>query len=119
MIQHAKEGTSKRKYYETKMKSDPFALFSSVKEMIKYMLSEPKVLMWTQANVGDKRMKPLNIMDSVRSPGAFAYPKGSEFRRMFDFHLLKMKQSGVADKIALKYMPDPPQVVATTVQDLF
>ena len=45
--------------------------------------------------------KLLNIMDSVPTPGAWAYPRGSELRRMFDFHILKMKQSGVVDKVGL------------------
>ena len=111
LIQFAKEGTSKRKYYDAKMKSDPFALFSSATDMIEYMLSKPKVLMWTHNSIasGDKRLRLLNIMDSVPTPGAHAYPKGSELRPMLDFHLLKMKESGVVDRIAMRYMPEPPR----------
>ena len=78
LIQFSKEGTSKRKYYETKMKDDPFALYSSSEDMINYMLSEPKVLMWTHDTIaaGEERLELLNIMDSVPTPGAYAYPKG-------------------------------------------
>ena len=43
--------------------------------------------------------KLLSILDSVPTPAAWAYPRGSELRRLFDFHLLKMKQSGVVDKV--------------------
>ena len=33
---------------------------------------------------------------------------------MFDFHLLKMKESGVVDKILTRYYPDPPQTFGVT-----
>ena len=32
---------------------------------------------------------------------------------MFDYHLLKMKESGVVDKLLTRYMPDPPQTIGT------
>lgn len=32
---------------------------------------------------------------------------------MFDFHLLKMKESGVVDKLMTRYKPDPPQTIGT------
>ena len=76
-----KEGTAKRKYYDTKMNGDSSALFSSAQDMIEYMLSEPKVLMWTvrmlAARAGAERLEPLNIIDSSPAPHASAYPKGS------------------------------------------
>ena len=49
--------------------------------MIDYMLSEPKVLIWTvrmlAARVGADGYEPLNIIDSSPAPHASAYPKGS------------------------------------------
>ena len=33
---------------------------------------------------------------------------------MFDFHLLKMKESGVVDKLLTRYYPDPPQTFGVT-----
>ena len=58
-LQFAEEGTARRKYYEARMKDDPNSLFSSVQGQIEYMLSEPKVLMWTSdwAAAGDERLK--------------------------------------------------------------
>ena len=78
LLQFAKEGTAKRKYYDTKMKGDPSTLYSSAQDMIKYMLSEQKVLMWTHSTlaVGEERLDLLNIMDSIPTPEAWAYPKG-------------------------------------------
>ena len=81
LLQFAMEGTAKRKYYDTKMKGDPSALFSSAESMIEHMLSEPKVLVWTvrmlAARVGAEGYEPLNIIDSSPAPHASAYPKGS------------------------------------------
>ena len=78
--------------------------------MIKIVLKEPKTLMWLarMTAAGDQRLKALNIMDSVRVPAAYSYPKGSEFRKMFDYHLLKIKESGIDEKIVTNYAPDPP-----------
>ena len=33
---------------------------------------------------------------------------------MFDFHLLKIKEAGVFDKILAKYYPDPPRAYGIT-----
>ena len=35
----------------------------------------------------------------------------AEFQRMFDYHLIKMKQAGLMTKIADHYIPDPPLIV--------
>ena len=57
---------------------------------------------------GNQRLKALNIMDSVRASGAYGYPKESEFCKMFDYHLLKIKESGIDERIVTNYAPDPP-----------
>ena len=103
-------GSAKRTYYETKMKDDPSALYESEQEMIQVILDDPKVLMWLVASSAaeDKRIKPLNILDSVTLPGAYAYPKGSEFRRMFNYHLMKIRESGIRMRIEGTYLPEPP-----------
>ena len=103
-------GSGRRTYYETKMKEDPSALYVSELEMIPVILEEPKTLMWSPGLVaaGDERLKALNILDSVQLPGAYAYQKGSEFRRMFDYHLLRIKESGIRERIGTIYAPEPP-----------
>ena len=109
-LQFAQTGSSRRAYYDSKMRGDPSALYSTEKELINIVLKEPKTLMWTarMTALGDARLKALNIMDSVRVPAAYAYPKGSEFRKMFDYHLLKIKEAGIDEKIVTNYAPDPP-----------
>ena len=109
-LQFAPTGSARRTYYESKMRGDPSALYSTEQELINIVLKDPKALMWAarMTAVGDPRLKALNIMDSVRVPAAYAYPKGSEFRKMFDYHLLKIKEAGIDEKIVTNYAPDPP-----------
>ena len=110
LLQFAPLGSSRRTYYDSKMIGDPSALYSTEQEMIEIVLKEPKTLMWLpwMTAAGDQRLKALDIMDSVRIPGAYGYPKGSEFQKMFDYHLLKIKESGIDEKIVTNYAPDPP-----------
>ena len=109
-LQFAPIGSARRTYYDSKMIGDPSALYSTEQEMIEIVLKEPKTLMWLprMTAAGDHRLKALNIMDSVSVPGAYGYPKGSEFQKMFDYHLLKIKESGIDEKIVTNYAPDPP-----------
>ena len=109
-LQFAPSGSARREYYDSKMKGDPSAFYSNEEEMIEIVLKEPKTLMWAgdMPVAGDQRLKALNIMDSVRAPGAYGYPKGSEFCKMFDYHLLKIKESGIDERIVTNYAPDPP-----------
>ena len=109
-LQFAPPRSARRTYYDSKMRGDPSVLYSSEQEMTKVVLREPKTLMWQPWMIaaGDKRLKALNIMDTVKTPGAYGYPKGSEFQRMFDYHLLKIKESGIDEKIVTTYAPDSP-----------
>ena len=110
LLQFAPSGSSRRTYYDLKMNGDHSAIYSSEQEMIEIVLKEPKTLMWLprMTAAGDHRLKALNIMDSVSVPGAYGYPKGSEFQKMFDYHLLKIKESGMDEKIVTNYAPDSP-----------
>ena len=110
LLQFAPLGSARRTYYDSKMKGDPSALYSTEQELIEKVLKEPKTLMWApwMTAARDQRLKDLDIMDSVRTPGAYCYPKGSEFRKIFDYHLLKIKESGIDEKIVTNYASDPP-----------
>ena len=103
-------GSAKRTYYEEKMRGDSSALYSSEQEMIKVVLREPKTLMWQPSMVaaGDKRLRALPILDYIDERGAFGYPKRSEFRHMFDYHLLKMKEYGIRERLSTNYEPESP-----------
>ena len=109
-LQFAPIGSARRTYYDSKMKGDPSAFYSNEQEMFEIVLKEPKTLMWSgdMPAAGNQRLKALNIMDSVRASGAYGYPKGSEFCKMFDYHLLKIKESGIDERIVTNYAPDPP-----------
>ena len=63
--------------------------------------------------LADKRMRALNILDSSISPGALAFQKGSEFKGVINYHLMKMKEAGIFDRINLDYLPEPPLIIGT------
>ena len=108
LLKFAPLGTSRRRYYDAKMRDDPSTTdFETRKEMVNKLLSEPRTLMWDDSVSVDRRMRALNIHDSSITHTSFTYQKGSEFRGIFDFHLMKMKQSGIFDRVMSRYLPDP------------
>ena len=40
-----------------------------------------------------------------------AYQKDSEFHDLFDYHLMKLKQAGIFDRIISRYLADPPLTI--------
>ena len=112
LLKLAPHGTSRRRYYDAKIRDNPSATdFETAQELIDRTLSSPRTVMWDMSLLADKRMKALNILDSSVSPGAFAYQKGSEFRGLFNYHLMKMKEAGILDIINSDYLPEPPLVI--------
>ena len=103
-------GSAKRRYYDNKMRGDTSVLYSSEKDMIKIVLREPKTLMWQPSMVaaGDKRLRALPILDYIDERGAYGYPKLSEFRQMFDYHLLRLNEYGIKERLTTNYEPDAP-----------
>ena len=114
LLKLAPLGTSRRRYYDAKMREDSSTTdFDTAQELIDKTLSESKTLMWDMSLLADKRMRALNILDSSISPGAFAFQKGSEFQGIFEYHLMKIREAGILDRINLDYMPEPPLVIGT------
>ena len=103
-------GTPRRRYYDAKMRDYPSTRLKTQQDMIEVTLSEPKTLMWETGFyvAEDDRLKALSIRDSYMTHAPFAYQRDSEFHGLFNYHLLKMKQSGIFDKILSNYLPDPP-----------
>ena len=113
LLKLAPLGTSRRRYYDAKMRDVPSSRLKTQQDMIEVTLSEPKTLIWETSLyfAEDNRLRALNILDSSMSLGPFAYQKGSEFHGIFDYHLMKMKQSGILDKVKSIYLPDPPLTI--------
>ena len=40
-----------------------------------------------------------------------AHDNKPEFRRIFDYHLMKMEQAGIINKIIADYIPEPPLII--------
>ena len=95
------------------MRGYPSTRLKTQEEMIDVTLSEPKTLMWEASFyvAEDDRLKALNIIDSYMTHVPIAYQKDSEFHDLFDYHLMKMKQSGIFDKIMSSYLADPPLTI--------
>ena len=51
----------------------------------------------------------LDLVDQLNSHQAFGFPKGSEFRAIFDFQITKMKESGQIDLLRQKWLFSKPK----------
>ena len=101
-------------YHEVILKDYENSQISSDQEAHLRITAEPKTL-WFGSYLGfmaDKRVLSLTEMqDRVVSQLAFGLQKDSEFKDVFDHLLLKMKQSGLLQKLAFQWLkggePDP------------
>ena len=78
------------------------------------MLKDHKTIFFTNIVpfMSDERIISYeDIMERVASYGSFALQKNSEFKQMFDYHLMKARQSGLLgltiDKWLREGKPDP------------
>ena len=73
------------------------------------MLTDHKTIFFTNVIpfLSDDRLLVIEDMtDRIASYSSFALTKDSEFKRMFDYHLMKSMQAGLIPTIVSKYMRD-------------
>ncbi len=109
-LEFARDGTSMKAYWDTFMAGRKSAFVETTPEAIAHILSTPSTLFFGPHTVaaGDPRLVALDLSDSVRVGAGFTYPQDSEFRSMFDFHLMKLIQSGVVHNVHTKWFVLPP-----------
>jgi ABC-type amino acid transport substrate-binding protein len=64
-------------------------------------LSDPKILLYDSDTVAtrDGRLQALKMVDSTENYMAFSFRQNWEFGELFNYHLLKMEESGILDRI--------------------
>ena len=84
------------------------------------MLSDHKTLFFTSPVpfMSDSRIiSLLDMPERTASYGSFALRKGSESRQLFDFHLIKAKQSGLLDFTIEHWLRDgKPKAFSSTAE---
>ncbi len=115
VLKTAKEGTPMEKYYRTKMKDKPRAMFGSYEEGKERLLREPKTLLFESslAFVGDSKLVALKTVDGVRAYSAWALQKGSQFTGVFNHHLQGLSERGTAQQLLRKWTYLPTQEYGT------
>jgi hypothetical protein len=90
------------KVYQKTMANNPEAFFESFSAANRKLYSDSKALLFGSFLTfhGELSLKPLmNFEDSLVSHIAIALQKDSEFKEMFDFHLLSLFESGILNAL--------------------
>ena len=108
-LKNAPEGSGRHTAYTKVVTKDQKALVSSDKEGLEQVLADHKTIFFTNVMpfLSDDRLIVVREMtDRLSSYNSFALPKGSEFKKLFDYHLLKGMQSGLIGNIIDTYLRD-------------
>ncbi len=113
LLEFARDGASMKAYWNAYMAGKKNAFLATTEAAVEHILNNPGTLFFGPHTIaaGDPRLVALDLSDSVRVGAGFTYPPDSEFRAMFDFHLLKLIQSGVVHNMQVKYFTPPPLTI--------
>ena len=83
------------------VQDEPEALYESNEEAVGRLVRDPKLVDFSSRTrfEEDPRVVALKISDSLRDPLGLAFQKNSEFRDLFDYHLMKLAEAGVLSKL--------------------
>jgi hypothetical protein len=92
-------------YYDTMHENDN-AYIDTIEDAINFLLNTKKVLYWDSALelAKDSRFKALIMEDSIYAHHVWAFQKNSDFTEFFNFHLHKLKESGMRDRLYSTWM---------------
>lgn len=110
LFKYAPLGTPMNRIFETLIKNDPDAFMSpkSDKDVIAMVSNDPKILYFASTlpyRLPSSPVTILNLEDMVDDPQGFAFQKDSEFVELFDFHILKLEESGIARRLRSELFP--------------
>jgi hypothetical protein len=99
-------GSAMNSFYYNNMHENDDAYIDTIEEVIDILLNTKKVLYWSSAFelAEDSRFKALIMEDSVYANHVWAFQKNSEFTEFFNFHLSKLKESGMRDRLYSTWM---------------
>ncbi|TRY72125.1 hypothetical protein TCAL_09051 [Tigriopus californicus] len=114
---YAPVGTPMNRIYETLIKTDPNALMTpkTDDEVISMVSTNEKILYFASIlpyRLPNSPVTILSLVDMVDDAQGFGFQKNSEFLELFDFHILKLEESGVARRIRSELFPIANQDVS-------
>ena len=104
-LRSGRPGTDMRAVYE-QMSADPaFSFQLTASEALSIIAERDDVLFFTSNwfVTNDPRFVALKLVESKKVPLAWAYQKRSELTEMFDYHLFKLEQSGLMERLVAKW----------------
>ncbi len=100
-LRTAKEGTAMHAVYYGTMDGNPEAFVDTQAIGWDLVKTQPKVLLFESSVglMGRTDVVSLDMVDSIHGQIGWALRKDSEFKELFDFHLAKLKETGVIPHI--------------------
>ena len=101
LFKNSNEGTVMHKVYHTTMKDNPTAFIMDGPNFLEDILKREKALYFGSALnvVGYPNYTVLDIDEKIRVYHVWTLKKGSELTPLFNYHLLKVRESGVMKDI--------------------
>ncbi len=83
-----------------------YPLDGNMEPIIQRMLKDPKTAHFGGSVdfLGEERVKEIQFDSAVKGTVHFGFQKHSELRELFDYHLVKLDQSGTIDKIYQRWL---------------
>ena len=104
----APKGSAMRWVYENKMLTDETAISLSFDKLLRMVNDEPKTLLYMMflSYSNEPRWQNLvglDIKEYVNTYISIGMQKNSEFAELFDYHIIKMQESGVLNRISHRW----------------
>ncbi len=101
MLRNSKPGTAMNAFYYSSMDGNPDAFVTNDTAGFQRLMQEDKILLYWSvlAAMGMKGVVALDTTDKIPSSLGFALQKNSELTGLFDYHLQKMFENGVWERI--------------------
>ncbi len=87
--------------YHSIMKDNPKAFARDTEDFLGVVLDQKDTVYFGSAlnAVGYSSIVPLDIPEKISTSNGWSFKKGSELRPLFNYHLLKMRESGILSNI--------------------
>ncbi|TRY61521.1 hypothetical protein TCAL_02109 [Tigriopus californicus] len=106
-LKHAQPGSTLQKIYEQTMVNRPGTQLKSIQEVHQLLESDPmNVYFGLKTSLhGLTGIKAHPLTKPFSVPFAFGFEKNSKLVRWFDYHMMKMSESGLIDSLLHKWWP--------------
>lgn len=106
-LKHAEPGSTLHTIYQQTMVNKPETQLKSIEEVHRLLEYDPKnVYFGLKTSLhGLTRIKAHPLTKAFSVPFAFGFEKNSRLTRWFDYHMMKMGESGLIDNLLHKWWP--------------